>query len=41
MVGTGAYVQVYNFRWEHKGEALMKYPEDGNKVEMFGVRRAK
>jgi hypothetical protein len=41
MVGTGAYVQVYNFRWEHKGEALMKYPEEGNKVEMFGVRRAK
>jgi hypothetical protein len=41
MVGTGAYVQVYNFRWEHKGEALMKYPEEGNKIEMFGVRRAK
>jgi fibro-slime domain-containing protein len=45
-VGTGAYVQVYNFRWEVKDKSgkwqtPVKYPSDGNKIEMFGVRRAK
>jgi fibro-slime domain-containing protein len=47
-VGTGAYVQVYNFRWEIKNNAVPKkerihdkYPKDGNKTELFGVRRVK
>jgi hypothetical protein len=45
-VGTGAYVQVYNFYWEVVGEdpkvngVVKKYPDDGNKIEMYGVRRA-
>jgi fibro-slime domain-containing protein len=49
-VGTGAYVQVYNFYWEVKdvepsskgvnvNGVLNRYPSEGNKVEMFGVRR--
>jgi hypothetical protein len=38
-------VQVYNFYWEIKDVApevngiLNKYPNEGNKVEMYGVRR--
>jgi hypothetical protein len=46
-VGTGAYVQVYNFYWEVKdvnskvNGTVKKYPDDGNKIEMYGVRRAK
>jgi hypothetical protein len=46
MVGTGAYVQVYNFRWEledkvEKKKGAVKYPNEGNQIELFGVRRAK
>jgi hypothetical protein len=46
-VGTGAYVQVYNFHWEVSGVSpivngiVKKYPDDGNKIEMYGVRRVK
>jgi fibro-slime domain-containing protein len=53
-VGTGAYVQVYNYYWEVKDAptkvinqkdvnvngVLDRYPSEGNKIEMFGVRRA-
>jgi fibro-slime domain-containing protein len=45
-VGTGAYVQVYNFRWEVENvekayRVPNKYPGSGNKIDMFGVRRVK
>jgi hypothetical protein len=45
-VGTGAYVQVYNFRWEIEKvdkayRVPNKYPGSGNKIDMFGVRRVK
>jgi hypothetical protein len=44
-VGTGAYVQVYNFYLEVRGVDSSvdgvhgKYPSEGNQVEMYGVRR--
>jgi fibro-slime domain-containing protein len=46
IVGSGAYVQVYNFRWEienvDKADRVPnKYPGSGNKIEMFGVKRVK
>jgi fibro-slime domain-containing protein len=54
-VGTGVYVQVYNFYWEIKdvepremdGKMVNvngvhgKYPDESNKIEMYGVRRNK